>query len=47
MWSPATYTDVKPIIAINVIDIRGSFKYIVDNIGLNESREYINRLKKA
>ena len=42
-----TYTDVEPIIAIDVINIRGSFKRIADNAGLNESEEYIHRLKKA
>ena len=39
--------DVKPIIAIDATNIRDSFKRIVDNIGLSESREYIYRLKKA
>ena len=47
MWSLATYTDVKPIIAIDVTEIRGFSKRIVDNIDLSESREYIYRLKKA
>ena len=47
MWSLATYTDVEPVIAMDATDIRGSSKRIVDNAGLNESREYVNRLKKA
>lgn len=42
-----THTNVEPVIAIDVIDIRGSFKRTVDNADLNESEEYINRLKKA
>ena len=35
------------MIAINVIDIRGSFKRTVDNVDLNESGEYGYRLKKT
>ena len=47
MWSPATHTDVEPVIAMDATDIRGSSKRTADNIGLNESGEYIHRLKKA
>ena len=39
--------DVKPVIAIDFIDIRGSSKRIVDSVGLNEGGEGIYRLKKA
>ena len=47
MWSLATYTYVEPMIAMNAIDIRGSFKRTVDNADLNESGESVHRLKKA
>ena len=46
MWSLRSSTDVKLIIAINAIDIRGSFKRIVDSADLNES-EGIYSLEKA
>ena len=32
---------------MNVIDIRGFFKRIADNIDLNESEEYVYKLKKT
>ena len=47
MWSPATHTDVEPVIAIDATEIRGSSKRTADNAGLSESGEYVHRLKKA
>ena len=47
IWSPATYTDVEPVIAIDATDTRGFSKRTADNAGLNEGREDLYRLEKG
>ena len=47
MWSLTISIDDKRIIAINLIDIRDSFKRIINNIDLYKGGEDIYRLKKA
>lgn len=47
MWSSITHTNVELTIVINVIEIRDSFKRIINNVNLSESEEYVHRLKKT
>lgn len=47
MWSPTSPTDVKPMTAMDAIDIRGSSKRTADGVDLNEGGEGVYGLKKA
>ena len=47
MWSSTISIDDKRVIVIDLIDIRGFFKRIVNNVGLYKGEEGVYRLKKT
>ena len=47
MWNLISPTDVEPIIIMNIIDIRRSFKRTANSLGLNEDREGVQGLEKT